>query len=130
MQATFTLKISTDILKKQSIAITKKLEIFNVFFYLAYLYEMIAIGFLNNAQFHLNQGMHGFYCYFTKAQRLQRKSLREIVIESDKNTYCSFLGILLIAHRNLTDLNINESDGKFLLSGLFLQSKVLQTKKI
>ena len=90
---------------------------------------MIAIGFLNNAQFHLNQGMHGFYFYFTKAQRLQRTSLREIVIESDKNTYCSFLGILLIAHRNLTNLNINESDGKFLLSGLFLQSRVLQTKK-
>ena len=86
---------------------------------------MIAIGFLNNAQFHLNQGMHGFYFYFTKAQRLQRTSLREIVIESD----CSFLGILLIAHRNFTNININESDGKFLLSGLFLQSKVLQTKK-
>ena len=45
------------------------------------IYEMIAIGFLNNAQFHLNQGMHGFYFYFTKAQRLQRTSPREIVTD-------------------------------------------------
>ena len=69
---------------------------------------MIAIGFLNNAQFHLNQGMHGFYFYFRKAQRLQRTSPREIVIDSDKKTYCSFLGILLIAHRNVTSINIKD----------------------
>ena len=42
-------------------------------------------------------------------------SPREIVIDSDnKKTYCSFLGILLIAHRNVTNINIiNESDGNF-----------------